>query len=58
MDFPTILVLVIVIVCFVGAIAFICKNGGFGGECNGDCASCTARCEAQKLEKEQKKNEQ
>ena len=29
MNLPTILVLVIVVVCFVAALVFICKNGGF-----------------------------
>ncbi|WP_370828082.1 FeoB-associated Cys-rich membrane protein [Fournierella massiliensis] len=48
MNLPTILVLVIVVVCFVAALVFICKNGGFGGECTGDCSSCSARCEAAK----------
>ena len=42
MNLPTILVLVIVVVCFVAALVFICKNGGFGGECTGDCSSCAA----------------
>lgn len=56
MDFPTLIVLAIVGVCFVGAIAFICKNGGFGGECSGDCSSCTARCQAQKSGREQQNN--
>lgn len=48
MNLPTILVLVIVVVCFVAALVFICKNGGFGGECTGDCSSCAARCETAK----------
>ena len=48
MNLPTILVLLIVVVCFVAALVFICKNGGFGGECSGDCSSCAARCEAAK----------
>ena len=45
MNLPTILVLLIVVVCFVAALVFICKNGGFGGECSGDCSSCAARCD-------------
>ncbi len=57
MDLPTLIVLVLVVVGFVAAIAFICKNGGFDGECNDDCASCAARCEAEQ-EKAQQQSEQ
>lgn len=52
MDLPTLLVLAIVVACFVAALVFICKNGGFGGECSGDCASCTAHCESAGKHKE------
>ena len=48
MNLPTILVLAAVGVCFVAALVFICKNGGFAGSCNGDCSHCSARCESAK----------
>ncbi|MDM8199825.1 MULTISPECIES: FeoB-associated Cys-rich membrane protein [Eubacteriales] len=56
MNLPTLLVLAIVVVCFVAALVFICKNGGFGGECSGDCSSCAARCEAARQNKEDGKH--
>lgn len=54
MDLTTILVLAVVVIGFVAAVAFICKNGGFGGECSGDCSSCTSHCEAASKHKEPK----
>lgn len=56
MNLPTLLVLAIVVVCFVAALVFICKNGGFGGDCSGDCSSCAARCEAARQNKEDGKH--
>lgn len=40
------IVLGLVIAAVIAALAFICKNGGWGG-CGGDCAHC-AGCELQK----------
>ena len=44
MGFGDILILGLVLAGIVGAVAFICKNGGFSGSCGGDCAHCASRC--------------
>lgn len=44
MNFGDIAILLLVGAGLAGAVAFICKNGGFSGSCGGDCAHCAARC--------------
>ena len=44
MGFGDILILGLVLAGIAGAVAFICKNGGFSGSCGGACAHCASRC--------------
>lgn len=50
MNFQSILIILLLIAAFAGAMVFINKNGGWNseGSCHGDCASCHSRCEDEK----------
>ena len=44
MGFGDILILGLVLAGIAGAVAFICKSGGFDGNSRRDCAHCASRC--------------
>lgn len=48
MGLGDLVILALVAAGLIGAIWFICKNGGFAGSCGGDCAHCMSECEKKK----------
>jgi len=46
MSLSSLIVIVVLVLAFAGAVVWIARNGGWQNEgCHGNCAQCRERCE-------------